>query len=56
MQTLKNIWKTVGNPDVRIDETLDERFGNEPLFPEKISEATRIMTLVRKKQRETNKN
>lgn len=55
MQTLKNTRKNVGDLTVRIDEKLDERFGKEPLFPEKIAKATRIMTMVREKQRETNK-
>lgn len=32
------------------DDTLKERFGRSPLFPEKIEKATQIMSLVRQKQ------
>ncbi len=55
MQTLKNTRKTVGDLAISIDEKLDKRFGDSPLFPEKIAKATRIMTIVREKQQEANK-
>ena len=50
MQTLKNTQSTVEQPGVQINDALKDQFGSAPLFPEKIEKATRIMTLVRKKQ------
>ena len=52
MQTLKKTQNAVEQPGVQINDELKEQFGAVPLFPEKIEKATRIMTLVRKKQRD----
>jgi hypothetical protein len=56
METLKKPKKTVADLDVILDDRLDERFGREPLFPEKIANATQIMAMVREKQGEDKKS
>ena len=52
MQTTSKPAKKAKQPQLLIDDTLKERFGPSPLFPDKIEKATRIMSLVRQKQAE----
>lgn len=47
--------KKAKQPLLLTDDTLKERFGPSPSFPEKNEKATRIMSLVRKKQAEHQK-
>jgi hypothetical protein len=50
MQIINNPKPAVNQPEVQTNDSLKETFGPSPLFSEKINKATRIMTLVRKKQ------
>lgn len=51
MPMVKNTHKITERPEIQINDELKEQFGQVPLFPEKIEKATRIMMLVREKQR-----
>ncbi|CAN5488396.1 hypothetical protein BH09BAC4_BH09BAC4_24760 [soil metagenome] len=46
----KHLGKANQSDYLLTDDTLKERFGQSPLFTEKIEKATQIMSLVRQKQ------
>ena len=56
MHTTSRITKKAKQSLILTDDSLTERFGPSPLFPEKIEKATRIMSMVRKKQAEQTPN